>query len=367
MYPKIDRATLDGLLAAKEKMIKEVDLTAINVQKPPVDFSGAVIDSCTLSKLNLRGLGFRKATVKHCWVDGTDFSGADFAGATLIGSFYCKLERASFRGATLKKVEFGSDSVAGADFTDADLEKASFCGTPITGASFRGARLAGTDLEDATLAGVDFTGALLAGAKLKGADRTGAIGLDGATKAAAGQGVSSTVYEAAGAEGGPIVVVPAALAAGWNASKKRPDADRTTDGGDDVVTVAEGVTTGSIAFGAARALVLDGELDTGFVATDDGGVLIRGGDFDDLAAATKAATKALKKKKGWTPHAHDLVLAAEDAFVFSANARGKAKASEIESDFGVVHARLARGTYAVAVLGQDDDDGPIVFIHLRRR
>lgn len=358
MYPKIDRAGLDALLGAKKKLVKEVDLTDIDVQSPPVDFSGAVIESCTLSNMNFTGLAFRRATVKHCWVNGTDFSRADFSDGKLVGSFLCKFEGAKFHRATLKKTDFMSANVARAAFDDADLEKASFQSATVDGSTFPRANLSGVEMLDASLEGADFTGARLEGIKTKRVDVGSAIGLV-VTKGVAKPG-SSTTYDTAGAEGGPIVVVPAGLAAGW-----KPTA--LDVGIDDVVTAAEWVETGSIAFAGARALALDGELDTGFIAVDDGGVLIRGGDFDgELKSATKAVTKALKKK-GWKAHAHDLVLADPDVFVFASTSNGAANAGDIESDFGVLHAPLAKGKYAVLVLGAEQDGEPVVYIHLKRR
>jgi uncharacterized protein YjbI with pentapeptide repeats len=358
MYTKIDRAALDALLGAKKKVVKEVDLTDIDVQSPPVDFSGAVIESCTLSNMNFTGLAFRKATVKHCWVNGTDFSRADFSDGKLVGSFLCKLQGAKFHRATLKKTDFMSAELEGAAFDDADLEKASFQSAKLDGATFPRAQLSGVELLDASVKGADFTGAILDGIKTKKVDVGSAIGLV-VTKGVVKPGTSTT-YDTAGAEGGPIIVVPAGLAAAW-----KPAA---LDAGiDDVVTAAEWVETGSVAFEGGRVLALPGELDTGFIAVEDGGVLIRGGDFDDdLKTATKAVAKALKKK-GWKAHAHDLVLADPDIFVFSSSSTGAANASDIESDFGVIHAPLAKGTYAVLVLGSEQDGEPVVYIHLKRR
>jgi hypothetical protein len=358
MYPKIDRAGLDALLGAKKKVVKEVDLTDIDVQSPPVDFSGAVIESCTLSNMNLTGLSFRKATVKHCWVNGADFSRADFSDGKLVGSFLCKLQGAKLHRTTLKKTDFMSADVSGAAFDDADLEKASFQSANLDGATFPRSKLSGVELLDASVKSADFTGALLEGIKTKRVDVGSAIGLV-VTKGVAKPGTSTT-YDTAGAEGGPIVVVPAGLAATWTPA--------ALDAGiDDVTTVADWVETGSVAFAGGRALALEGELDTGLIAVNDGGVLIRGGDFDDdLEAATIAVAKALKKK-GWKAHAHDLVLDEPDVFVFASASNGAANAGEIESDFGVLHAPLAKGNYAVLVLGAQQDGDPVVYIHLKRR
>jgi uncharacterized protein YjbI with pentapeptide repeats len=329
-------------------------LTDIDVRSPPVDFSGARIESCTLMNLDLSGLSFKKATVKHCWIGGTSFAGADFTQGKLVGCYNGNMAGARFHRANLKKVEFVAASLQGADFQDAVLDGANFLDAKLDGARFAGATLAGVEFLRASLVGTDFTGAQLDGAKLEGADTSKAVGF---VAPVAGKKARADVYETVSSEGTPIVAVPQSLVAQWSAA----DLDRAMAGGDDVVTVADGVRTGSLVFLGARALVLDGELDTGGVLTDDGAVLIRGGDFDgEVAAAQKAVKKALKRK-GWQAHAHALVLDAAGLVMFDS-----ASAGAQSPEMGRVEVPLSAGRYAVRVLGMEGEGGPVVFIHLVR-
>lgn len=324
MYPKIDRAALDAILAQKRPKLREVDLTAIDVRTPPIDFSGVHIDSCTLSNLNFDGMKFRKATIKHCWVNGTSFVGADFTEATFVGAFAAqKMSGAIFKDAKLKKVELMSSDVRNADFTGANLEGANFMATDVAGAKFTGANIARAEFDLAE-------------------NVASAIGL-----ADADSGDSSTIFATIAPEGGPVVAIPTALVKTWPGEAM----------GEGTTTVCDWVETSSADVGGARVLLLDGEMDTGVVAIEGGVMLIRGGDFEaEIVQAQKAAAKALKKKKGWVHHAHEFVSDGSGLSLIDANGAADP-----------VTAPLAKGRYAVDVLGTQGPEGPVVFIRLSTR
>jgi hypothetical protein len=133
-----------------------------------------------------------------------------------------------------------------------------------------------------------------------------------------------------------------------------------------LVTVAGWVETGVVEIGGGRALVLAGETDTGFVPIDGGGVLVRGGSFDDMPTAKKAVAKAVKKKKGWQAFPHAIDVGEGGLYVFDSAVNGAAKLEDIECEVGPVGAPLAAGSYRVDILGDEGEEGPIVFIRMTK-
>src|SRR5678815_4824346 len=184
MYPPITRAELEKALGAKKPKLLRVDLSAIDIRKPPIDFTGVTLESCTLSNLVFDGLTLEKATLKHCWVDGISLAKTNLSGATIIGGLVkTDMRKANLRGARLKRFEFSSCDLRGADLSNADVSSASF--------------------NDCDLRGTIFTRANVAGADFDGAKTEGAIGLEADPKR------DEDLYETIAPEGGPVVFLPA--------------------------------------------------------------------------------------------------------------------------------------------------------------
>jgi uncharacterized protein YjbI with pentapeptide repeats len=339
----LTRAEVEQLLAQKKtkKGLKRADLTEVKLRKPtPLDFSGAFLDETDLGGLDFTGLALRGATLKWCRTVGTRFARADFTGATIIGMlFRASAAGACFVGAQLKALDATDASLAGADFTNANLVGAELGDSDLTGASFRGANLVGVDFSCAKLGKADFTGAKLGRNNFKGAKTKGAIGLD-----RDGDDDDDTLFQRITPEGVWIIAIPKEHAAAWKGGN-------APEGIEGKVTVASYIEMGSLAVGpkgASRALVFEGEYDTGFLPTADGGVFIRGGDFLEVAEAEKLVAKAAKRK-GWKRHAHAITVGKSGLALFDS----AYKAAKTD----VIDVPLAKGTYAVDVLGASDGDG----------
>ena len=338
---QLTRVEVEKILGQKKKSFKGADLTGVKLRKPtPLDFSGAILDHANLAGLDFTGLALRGATIKWCSISKTTFDRVDFTGATITDCWsQLSLEGAIFTGAQLKTLDLTYCSLAGADFTNANLVGADLSDADLTGASFRGANLVGVDFSCAQLARADFTGAKLGKNDFDGAKTKGAIGLARST-----EGEDDTLFQRITPEGAWIIAIPKEHAAAW----KGGDA---AEGFEGKVTVASYIEMGSLAVGpkgASRALVFEGEYDTGFLPTPDGGVFIRGGDFLEVAEAEKLVAKAVKRK-GWKRHPHAITVGKGGLALFDS----AYKAAKTD----VIDVALAKGTYAVDVLGASDADG----------
>ncbi len=164
--------------------------------------------------------------------------------------------------------------------------------------------------------------------------------------------------------GGPLLIIPATLAAawrgtdppldpararacapGWSLPEAPSDYDRAGLDLDDV-HVEEYESCGSLAVGDGRALVLDGETSTTGVGGPDGAVLLRG-----VAVATVADAHALiaqlDAEAAWRPTALRLDVGAGGLLAFDAAFPGAADPAAIAADQGVLHLALAPGRYAI--------------------
>jgi uncharacterized protein YjbI with pentapeptide repeats len=337
----LTRAEVEQILAQKKKSFKGADLTEVKLRKPtPLDFSGAILDHARIDGLDFTGLSLRGATIKWCSNVGTTFDRADFTGATIVDCWTTlSMKGAIFANAQLKTTDLTYGSLAGADFTNANLAGADLGDADLTGASFRGANLVGVDFSCAKLGKADFTGAKLGKNDFDDAKTKGAIGLD-----RDGDDDDDTLFQRITPEGAWIIAIPKEHAAAW----KGGDA---AEGFEGKVTVASYIEMGSLAVGpkgASRALVFEGEYDTGFLPTAGGGVFIRGGDFLEVAEAEKLVAKAAKRK-GWKRHAHAITVGKSGLALFDS----AFKAAKTD----VIDVPLAKGTYAVDVLGASDADG----------
>jgi len=97
---------------------------------------------------------------------GESLAGRDFTGANLAGM---KLAGIDFAGAFLEAADLAGCDLAGANLTGAVLAKADLRGANLTGAELHGANLGGARLGDAVLEGVDLSDGILSRAELAGA------------------------------------------------------------------------------------------------------------------------------------------------------------------------------------------------------
>ena len=118
-----------------------------------VDFEGASLDTCGMvgEKASFIGASFRAVNVQNCTFRDNDFSALDFSTAKLEASDLC-----------------------GANFTDANLERASLIGAIALKANFDRARLSRANLHGTLLTDTRLTETDLRAAVLYGTDLTGA-------------------------------------------------------------------------------------------------------------------------------------------------------------------------------------------------
>ena len=101
-------------------------------------------------------------------LDGADFTDADLRRASFANSTgeFPTMTRANLSGANLSKVYFLSPDLEGAKFVKAILSGAELPEAQLMGANLTGANLTNADLRYADLTGAKLTGAILTGAKL---------------------------------------------------------------------------------------------------------------------------------------------------------------------------------------------------------
>jgi len=213
-------AALVGLLSLVASPVRSADLTVDDVRQAlaagtQVDFSGKSLEQLDLSNLDLSGANFANANMRAVKLDGTKLRGANLSGAILNLAW---VMRADFTGANLSRASMQGPVVAPgleislahapiftranfsgariiARFSRFDLREADFSGAHMgadmrnqsmglmrmdfTSANLEGANFAGADLGRAllnwaNLRGTNFRGAKLYMASFVGADLTGA-------------------------------------------------------------------------------------------------------------------------------------------------------------------------------------------------
>jgi uncharacterized protein YjbI with pentapeptide repeats len=214
---------LCGLLALGISPSQGADLSAAQVREivaaatpgKPADLSGKSLESLDLSNLDFKQANLSGANLFGAKLDGADLSGADLAGAKLDLAWIMRanftnadLSRASLFGPVVssgletspaeapifKGTNFSGARIiarlsrfdlSGADFTDAKmgadmknqsmgLMRTDLSGANLLGADFSKADLGRASLRFANLIGAKLIGANLSGADLSGADLTGA-------------------------------------------------------------------------------------------------------------------------------------------------------------------------------------------------
>ncbi|MES2178972.1 MAG: pentapeptide repeat-containing protein [Gemmatimonadota bacterium] len=122
------------------------DLTNTNLGGS--NLAGAVFENVvsvsgtTLSGCNLAGANFTNVTISGKNLDGSTLDGATVTGASLAGTLFQVLNG---KAASLQNIDFTTaKTIAGAQFTGADLSGSTFNGLDLTGIDFSGCTLAGT-------------------------------------------------------------------------------------------------------------------------------------------------------------------------------------------------------------------------------
>lgn len=184
--------------------LSRLDLTGLDFKK--ASLSNANLFGADLSQANLTGADLSGANLDRVTFTSARFTGANLKGASLLRpSAYSSLtptasEAPNFAGADMRGIKmfgrFSRASFANADLTGAtcapfgktgfieEIFRTEFSGSDLSGASLQGAdlthalfsfaNLTGANLRDATLKNADLTGADLSGADVTGADISGA-------------------------------------------------------------------------------------------------------------------------------------------------------------------------------------------------
>jgi uncharacterized protein YjbI with pentapeptide repeats len=188
---------------------------AVATPAKPADFSGKSLEELDLSNLDLSGANFANANMRAVKLDGAKLRGTNLSGAILNLAWVMRadftdanLSRASFQGPVVAPgleismahapiftrtnfsgarivARFSRFDLRGADFSGAQmgvdmrnqsmgLMRTDFTGANLEGASFAGADLGRALLSWANLRGVSFRGARLRMASFVGADLRGA-------------------------------------------------------------------------------------------------------------------------------------------------------------------------------------------------
>lgn len=142
-------------------------------------------------------------------------------------------------------------------------------------------------------------------------------------------------------QGGPVIVVPAEHAARWGGAGA--DYDRACAPEGRVPSARGGF--GWVAVGDGKAIVLDAELPTLWLATPEGGVVVRG---PETSGASAQELEALLPADGWSRLVDVLTLLDGRLFLFDSAARGAESPDAIDSDPRPAVAEPGPGTYAVS-------------------
>ena len=181
--------------------------------------------------------------------------------------------------------------------------------------------------------------------------------------------------------GGPVIALPLEIAALWrgidppdgadvpegwswgDGGDVRCDYDRACEDGRDAIATEYGGLAW-LPVGDGTALVLDGELMTAILSTDDGAVILRNYEEGELEADAARRYLELVAEGDWKPLPRDIELRDGHLVVFDSAYAGASDPDDIAADDGVAVAAVEPGTYAVQVATVD---GAVDLIRLRRR
>jgi uncharacterized protein YjbI with pentapeptide repeats len=132
---EITACRLDEVQAIGSRLIRSrlVDCIAV-----ACDFSGAVFDECSISRMEFHDCRLSGLQAQHSWFKDVAF-------------FDCKVEGANFRMTRWESAEFQGCSLAEADFYEASLPGSRFQSCDLTGVQLAKADLTGTRLHGSTL------------------------------------------------------------------------------------------------------------------------------------------------------------------------------------------------------------------------
>jgi uncharacterized protein YjbI with pentapeptide repeats len=181
-------ATLDMPADLSGRSLDNLDLSNLDFKRANLsgaNLFGAKLDSADLSSVNLSG-----AKLDLAWIMRANFTNADLSKASLLGLVVSSgleirpTEAPIFKGAKFSGAHIVARlsrfDLSGADFTNAQLapdlrnQSMGLMRTDLSGANLSAANFSKADLSFALLRFVNLTGAVLTGAKLVGADLAGA-------------------------------------------------------------------------------------------------------------------------------------------------------------------------------------------------
>ncbi len=148
--------------------------------------------------------------------------------------------------------------------------------------------------------------------------------------------------------GGPVIAIPAELASSWG-GVDNGDYDRACNAEDH--TNLDYGAIGVVKVGTGRALALDLELLTAFLATPDGGVIIR--NYEEDPITQDVAQAMVSEVQEWTSWGQPLCLEDGRLFLFDSACPGAAEPQDIEAEEGVIAASLGKGEYAIHIAVSD--------------
>ena len=183
----------------KARSLQQADFTAslmVGCDLSDCDFKGANFFACDLRNANLRNAKLTRADFRGAYVAGADLTEADLTEADLReGKIMVRgddgmLEDRKrsggqgavtvFKGAKLTRTNMADAQARYADFSDADMSRASLHHADLSDTVMNGANLAYTDFSGANLTDVSLqksimTGTILAGNETRGINKNNAI------------------------------------------------------------------------------------------------------------------------------------------------------------------------------------------------
>ena len=159
----------EGLDLSKREFEENINLSKLNLR-------GIILKEATLWYANLAGAKLpgahlERTILRGARLDGANLSGASLGGADLSGA---SLKKADLSGALLKKINLLKANLEGAKLPDAQLDGADLEEANLEKANLKFSRLKEAYMMKAHLEEVDLTGAQLRGAHLEGANLQGA-------------------------------------------------------------------------------------------------------------------------------------------------------------------------------------------------
>ncbi|MEJ2037773.1 MAG: DUF2169 domain-containing protein [Desulfosarcinaceae bacterium] len=177
-------ASMDGIALLRSDL-SGADLTGANLTGAGLGkailrqavLNKAILTGASLVGADLNGAGFQDANLEEADFSEAKACEADFSRAVIVQGRFLEadLSKAQFSGADLRKGLFYKTNLSGADFSGAVLQEAVLVEVSAQGCVFRKADLGNLRAAfKCSLAGVDFTGANIANCNFRGADLSGA-------------------------------------------------------------------------------------------------------------------------------------------------------------------------------------------------